>query len=276
MLEHYCVIGDPIAHSLSPDIYTELFARYNIPAKYTALRVPTGELASFIKRIPERALHGFNVTMPLKTAIEPYLIYKDPDARFGVNTVCVREDGLYGYSTDAQGFRISLSTQGRTYRGSRVVFIGCGGAARALIYDALQNGAEHVSIVNRTLGRAAEFAQEPAVSILPWHSLGEACRSCDLLINATPLGMHGVREDFSNFSFLEELPKNAFVADLVYNPQETKLLQLARKLGHNGMNGLGMLAWQGVLAFEKYTGIAAPQSVGEEICSMLAVILRSR
>lgn len=276
MLDRYCVIGDPIAHSMSPAIYSILFDRYDIPAKYTAVRVPAGELPAFIADIPENGIRGFNVTMPLKTAVEPYLVYRDPGARFGVNTVCVRNDGLYGYSTDAQGFQVSLSIHGRTYKGSRVVFIGCGGAAHALIYDALQNGASHVSIVNRTPRRAADFEENPRVSILPWHGLAQACAECDLLINATPLGMHGVKDDFASLAFLQELPVGAFVADLVYNPQETRLLIEARRLGHEGMNGLGMLTWQGILAFEKYTGIMAPRPVGEEVCSALSAILSAR
>lgn len=274
--EQYYVIGDPIAHSLSPAIYTQLFEHYDVAAQYDAMRVTAEALPEFVRMIPKRHVKGFNVTMPLKREIEPFLAYRDPDALYGVNTVCVHPDGLYGYSTDAQGFRTSLAMHGRTYAGQQVVFIGCGGAAKALVHDALNQHAAHITIVNRTIEHASEFANDPRVTVAPWSELADACAHCSLLINTTPLGMHGVAAQFAAFDFLDVLPKTAFVADLVYNPLETALLAAARARELACMNGLGMLVWQGVLAFQKYTNITVPADIAEDVHAHLVGILERK
>lgn len=275
-MDQYCVIGDPIAHSLSPSIYRILFKEYGIKAEYDARRVTKESLPAFIEQIADSSIRGFNVTMPLKKDVEAYLAYRDPDARFGVNTVVVREDGLHGYSTDAAGFRRSLAAHGICYDGRRVVFLGCGGAGRALIWDALHEGAKHVTIINRTPKNADMFSADQSVTVGTWNDAASACTDCSLLINTTPLGMHGVAATFDNLTFLDALPKDAFVADLIYNPLQPALLAAAHARGLSYMNGLGMLTWQGVLAFQKYTGILAPDSVADTIRKALARELTDR
>lgn len=255
MERRYCVIGDPIEHSLSPAIYNRLFEYYSIPhAVYFKERVDRDGLEAFVGSLRERGILGFNITMPLKTAILPYLAYEDPTAAFGANTVVVGTDGLSGYSTDAQGFERSLELHGRSFRDASVVFIGSGGAANVLIRAAAASAARIV-VLNRTPARAAVFEELPHVSTGPLSQLPEQVEGCSLLINATPLGMAGMAEDFTDLTFLSRLPQDAFVCDLIYNPSKTRFLLEAERTGHETMNGLWMLIWQAFYAFKKYTGI---------------------
>lgn len=255
MADQYCVIGDPVDHSLSPAIYERLFGLYGMEGlSYGRRRVTRDTLGTFMDSLESEGIRGFNVTMPLKEAVLPYLAYKDPSVVFGVNTVVVAEDGLHGYSTDAEGFRKSLLLNGKEYEGSNVVFIGCGSAAKALIWDCLEHAPRHVTVLNRTASKAGGLAKSPLVTLGPLDEAAAHMEGCDILINATPMGMHGVDARFSDLGFLSMLPRGALVADLIYDPPRTAFLEEAQRLGHRTMNGLWMLIWQAFYAFEQYTG----------------------
>lgn len=270
MEKHYCVIGDPVVHSLSPDIYNCLFRLYGLSdCNYTKERVTRESLPAFIAACRERHICGFNVTMPLKEAVLPYLTYKDPAAAFGVNTVVAEpETGLAGWSTDAAGFEKSLALHHRSFQNADVVFIGSGGAARTLIHSALSK-ADRIVICNRTPARAAVFDGHPDVTVISFQELASCLESCDLLIQATPLGMHGSGSDYRDLGFLHALPKDALVADLIYNPAETAFLRAARESGHETMNGLGMLIWQAFYAFSHFTPILPDETAYKEIEALL-------
>lgn len=254
--KNYCVIGDPIEHSLSPAIYNCLFSRYGMAGcSYSRERVTVQSLPAFISSLAERRICGFNVTMPLKTAVLPYLNYRDASITSGANTVVVEGTvGLAGWSTDAPGFERSLELNGQTFRGSRTVFIGSGGAAQTLITAAVRT-AERVTVVNRTPANADRFRGASNVTVAPLAEIDRFMPDCTLLVNCTPLGMTGVPSDFTDLSFLQKLPEAAFVCDLIYEPPQTRFLREAQRLGHDTMNGLWMLIWQAFYAFEKFTGI---------------------
>lgn len=192
--------------------------------------------------------------MPLKQAVVPFLRFVDPDAWFGVNTVCVRRSGLAGWSTDGDGFRINLAMEQFSYVKKNLVFIGCGGAARSIIADALMQDIASLTIVNRTPENAAVFANSKRVTIRPFRELYDACRNCDLLVNTTPLGMRNYPEQFEDLEFIEALPKSATVVDIIYDPVETEFLAAAKAHGNKAYNGIGMLVWQALLAFQRFTG----------------------
>lgn len=256
MSKQYYVIGDPVAHSLSPAIYNRLFELYRMAdSKYGTRRVAREALGAFLDGLKAESVRGFNITMPLKDAVLPYLATRDESVVYGANTVVVEEDGLHGYSTDADGFRKSLELNGKTYEGSSVAFIGCGSAAKALIRDCLEHHPRSVAILNRTASKAGAFADSPLVQTGTLEDISSHMAGCDILVNATPMGMHGVDADFADLGFLSELPKDALVADLIYNPPKTPFLLEAERTGHRTMNGLWMLIWQAFYAFEKYTGI---------------------
>ena len=263
--KHFAVIGDPIKHSLSPVIYNTLFSYYGVDADYTRILVPSGGLSDLDAFVARHNLSGFNLTMPHKESVIPMLSHIDKSALTcrSVNTVAVREQAYFGWSTDAAGFARALSEAGIDYSGRDVLFLGAGGAARTLIPDAALRGARTIIVMARNQDKARAAAQL-AGTACP-HSYGgfsredleSAASRCSLLINATPLGMEGVDTQFDSLSFLGCLKSGVPVCDLIYRPARTELLSMAQKKGHPIMNGLDMLIWQGLLAFGHYTGIEA-------------------
>ncbi|MBR5152009.1 MAG: shikimate dehydrogenase [Clostridia bacterium] len=254
------VIGDPISHSCSLQVHGAAFSALGIPCSYERIRVKKGELQSFLDYAIEKGLNGFNLTMPHKVDILPYLSGMDDAAkRFGaVNTVLVKEGKLYGFNTDAEGYIQAVSDAGCQVKDSNVLILGAGGVVRTLALALKDAGAKKIRILNRTLEKAEEIA-EPLSGIgsagtLKQKELCESCQDCQILVQATPLGMHGVKEDFSDLTFLECLPKNAMVTDLIYNPPKTALLAKAEELGLSTLNGMGMLIYQALLADRIYTG----------------------
>lgn len=259
------VIGDPIAHSKSPVIHSYVMEELNIPYTYSSFQVKKGELSDFLKLAREKEIHGFNITMPHKADIIPFLDEIDEEARRyqAVNTVQIANGKLYGYNTDADGYTAALRDTGVTFEGRHVVILGAGGVVTTLARKAAYEKAERVSILNRTLANAeAVAALVTAETGIKAESAGFDAETlkcyaaqADLLINATPLGMHGVAHNFIDFSFVQSLKNGVLVSDLIYNPSETSLLKAARAKGHPTLNGMGMLLYQAFLADQIYTGI---------------------
>ncbi len=256
------VIGDPIEHSLSPLVHGGVMEALEIPCAYEKVQVKKGGLPEFLSYAKKTGITGFNLTMPHKVDIIPYLDEMDAEAQVfdSVNTVKIKDGKLFGHNTDALGYVMSLQTKGYTIQNSRVVILGAGGVVRTLSLKFAKDGAKEIKICNRTMEKAEEIANSVhAKTGVPVFCDGfsvdgitKACRECDVLVNATPLGMHGVSREFEDLSFLEVLPKDALVSDLIYNPDRTKLLTKADELGFKTINGLGMLIYQGILADEIY------------------------
>lgn len=255
------VIGDPVLHSKSPVIQAAMLARLGLDdITYTARVVHRGELPNYLAWARENGVIGFNATMPHKEDLIPLMDELDDAARFigSVNTVCLRNGRLFGHGTDGPGFLAALEHElhvdpaGRT-----IILLGAGGAARAVACALAQAGAAQVYVCNRTVERAAALcALDPSGILVPsWLDHGTLSRlsACsDLLVNCTNLGMEGCPGQFADFSFLDALPREAAVYDLIYHPAETELLRQARRRGLAAGNGLSMLVWQAVLALEYF------------------------
>lgn len=239
-----CVIGDPVAHSLSPAIHGALLRRRGIAGSYEAVTVASHALSAFVASARAGGYDGFNVTMPHKQAILPLLdaVEGDAAAMGAVNTVVVRRGRAVGYNTDGAGFLRSLPF---SVVGKRVVLLGSGGAASALCRALLDAGVE-VTVCCRHPERAAHWG----ASVQPWEALSAAADGCALLVNATPLGMEG-HPSFESFAFLDAF--RGTVYDLVYQPRETALLAAARARGLPVIDGLALLHAQAELAFELFT-----------------------
>lgn len=235
-----CVIGDPVAHSLSPAIHTALLRQRGLEGSYTAVTVTPAQLPAFVAQAKAGAYDGFNVTMPHKQAILPLLDAVDDSAAAmgAVNTVVVRQGRATGYNTDGGGLLRSLPF---SPEGLPVLVLGSGGAASA-VSRALTAAGAAVTMCCRHPERAAV----PDAAVLPWRCLPEAARDCALLINATPLGMAG-HPPFDDLRFLEGC--RGWVYDLVYHPRETALLAEARQRGLPVLDGLALLHAQARLAF---------------------------
>lgn len=222
-------------------------------------------LPDALSGIKALGFHGLNVTMPHKASIIRYLDGLEEDAsRIGaVNTVLNSGGRLLGYNTDGFGALQALKSRGIEPEGRKVVVLGAGGAARAVVYSLSRLSCE-VSVLNRTPGRAERLVQEfskEAKARLGWggmdkENLARELGDADILINATPIGMKPMDSEIPVDPSL--LRSDLVVFDLVYNPPETRLLKEAKAIGAKVVEGLEMLIWQGAASFEIWTGCKAP------------------
>jgi 3-dehydroquinate dehydratase/shikimate dehydrogenase len=257
----YGVVGDPISHSLSPAIMNAAFRRENVNAVFLALHAKTlKDLLTCVREIP---IHGLSVTMPYKEAILPYLDNTDAHTtKIGAcNTVVRAQDGkLYGFNTDTSGVVRPLERRLSTLQDAKILVLGAGGAARAAVFGLRERGAE-VYILNRSAEAAKKLARRAHARTLKRADLKKY--AFDVIINATPVGMANPKE-----SPLQEKEINSrYVFDMIYDPVETRLLQLAKQRGAQIVPGIEMFVHQAARQFEIWTGKPAPQD------DMLQVVL---
>jgi shikimate dehydrogenase len=259
------LIGDPVEHTMSPAMHNAAYKKLGLDYVYIPFSVKPEWLAKAVNGLRALNVTGFNVTIPHKVAVIPLLDGMDPLAEQigAVNTV-VNEDGkLLGSNTDAEGFLKALQENGIEPKDKKVVVLGAGGASRAISYILAQNGAR-VTIANRRqeLDWAVAISKlilkdfRVEVKVYELGQLPEAIDNTDLLVNATSAGMSPNNEASPVPTQL--LSKVPAVFDIVYNPLETRLLREAKAAEAKTISGVDMLAWQGALAFEKWTGQKAP------------------
>jgi shikimate dehydrogenase len=255
----FAVLGDPIGHSMSPIMHNDLFSYYHIDGTYLPFQVKSENLNDAVKGLKALGAGGFNVTVPHKSAIIPFLDGVDDLAMSigAVNTV-VNENGKFiGYNTDGPGFFKGLETYVPSLSGQKVLIIGAGGAARAIYFTLAQNKPSVIDIANRTVEKAAELVKECPFSVpsaaLSLEEANEELGNYDLIVQTTMIGMHPkVSEQPIQ---LTNLKKQALVCDIIYNPLTTRFLQEAQQKGARIQNGIDMFVYQGALAFEKWTGV---------------------
>ncbi len=243
------ILGHPVGHSLSPAMHRAALAALGIAGSYDLLDTPPEALGDRIAEV-RKGFRGVNVTVPLKEAVLPFLDEVRPEARAigAVNTVVNEGGRLIGHNTDAPGFLRSLEEAG--VRGRRAFLLGAGGAARAVAY-ALKGAGWEVWVHNRTRARAEALAAAFGLEVAPL----EAAREADLVVNATAVGLDDPASTPIPAAFL---PRKGYAADLVYRPVKTRFLREAEAAGLAVVDGLGMLLWQGALAFRIWTGRPAP------------------
>src|SRR5450631_437995 len=247
----YGVAGDPIEHSLSPIIMNTALRRENVNGVYLPLHAKT--LKDLIHCVREIPLHGLSVTMPYKQAILPHL--DNTDAHTGkigaCNTIVRGQDGkLYGFNTDAAGVVRPLE-QRLPIEGAKVLVLGAGGAARAAVFGLKERGAE-IWILNRTSAKAQKLARQAKARTIKRTDLRKT--AFDVIINATPVGMGNTRD----CPLKDEEIQARVVFDMVYDPVETRLLQVARAKGIAVIPGVEMFVQQAARQFEIWTGKPAP------------------
>ncbi|TFG46488.1 MAG: shikimate dehydrogenase [Dehalococcoidia bacterium] len=256
------LIGDPVAHSVSPAMHNAAFKALGLNYAYMAFRVATEELGEAIDGIRGMGLRGANITIPHKTTALPILDIIDEQARLigAVNTI-VNDNGLLtGHNTDAPGFLSALRLGGFEPNGKKAVVLGAGGAARAIIF-ALRDAGAFVSIVNRTLSFAEALAGETGAAAFEMTDSGylKALDGATLIVNATSVGLS---PDDSSSPFPSTLLRPEItVFDTVYRPRQTKLLVEAEAAGCRVIGGLEMLIEQGALSFELWTDKEVPREI---------------
>jgi len=262
----YALIGDPVEHSLSPAMQNTAFQSLGLNYVYLSLRVEPEKLQQAIEGLRALNIQGFNVTIPHKVAVIKYLDEVDQHAKDigAVNTVVNREGKLIGYNTDGAAALAVLREGDSDPMGRKVVLLGAGGAAKALAFH-IATIASRTVIINRTEDSAVGLASSLCRRLktesvigrkLTRTTLQKELRDADILINATPVGMHpNVDETLVDRSLIHS---NMTVFDIVYNPVETKLLREASASGARVISGVKMLVYQGALAFEIWTGRKPP------------------
>lgn len=274
-MKRACVIGWPVEHSRSPAIHRYWLELYGIDGAYEKEAVRPEEFASFLGSLSDRGYAGANVTLPHKTEALRLATKADESARAigAANTLWLDGTGrLNASNTDAYGFMTNLNQEAPHWNKGRapVMVLGAGGAARAILYGLIAQGASRILLANRTRDRAEVLAGTfgPAVSVVDWDARNQALAGCGLLVNATSLGMSGKGPlDIE----VEALPEDAVVADIVYSPLETPLLATARARRRQAVDGLGMLLYQAVPGFERWFGVR-PQ-VTKELKAHVAATL---
>lgn len=246
-------VGHPVAHSLSPMIHTALGLRYDRDLVYLAYDITADRVKDFTKAMRTLGILGCNITMPDKEAILPYLDELDPfAARCGaVNLVKNTNGVLKGYNVDAEGFLMGLEAKGLGYRDKKLLVLGAGGAAKSIVESALDHGAAHICVLNRSEKRARELCNGRPSTTYGTMTTERMCREApgaDLIINTTSLGMEESEADYTDFSFLDHT--KAAVGEVVYRPLKTKLVQEAEKRGLTAVRGLDMLIYQALRTFE--------------------------
>jgi len=249
------LLGHPVRHSFSPAMHNAAFDKLGLNCRYVAFEVHPDNLEAAVEGVRALGLAGVNVTVPHKENVIQYLDDVDPEAKFigAVNTVVNNDGRLKGYNTDGRGFMRSLKEDGIDPSGKRILIVGTGGAARAigyylaeqarelLLFDVLKDKADALAVELKKRGTVTRVDD---LDGLP---------DMDIIINATPLGLK--EEDQLPFD-LSAVEKRQVIGDLIY--KETRLQREAAAMGCKTFNGLGMLIWQGALAFELWTGETAP------------------
>lgn len=258
------VIGDPVAHSRSPVIHNGWIADLGLDAVYVALRLTGENPAAHLAGLRNLGFTGANVTLPHKEAALACADAATPAARaIGAANTLFLNDGVWtADNTDAAGLVDGLELRAPDWkaRGSGVVVLGAGGAARAAVYGLGAAGAGPIKVVNRTLARAQEVAQlAPGAQALGWDELADALVGAGLIVNCTSRGLAG-REPLH--LDLGAASPDAIVLDTVYTPLETALLASARTQGRVGLDGLDMLVGQAALSFQRWFGIAPDRDRG--------------
>ncbi|MGN1180719.1 MAG: shikimate dehydrogenase [Suilimivivens sp.] len=271
------LIGNPVEHTLSPAIHNALAEKLLHNLVYVPFHVEKENLGDAVKGAYGLNVLGLNVTVPFKSDVIAYL--QDIDDLAGkigaVNTLVRTEKGYKGYNTDILGLFRAMCSEGIVLEGEKIVLLGAGGAARAAAFLCAKEGAEQVYLLNRSVDKAEKLAEEVN------RSFGRSCirpvamddyeklpNQKMLVIQGTSVGLfpdadHAIIED-------KEFYKNIHTAyDLIYKPAETKFMHLVREAGGKAYNGLKMLLYQGIIAYELWNDVEINEETADEIYDLL-------
>ncbi len=261
----YCIIGDPVYHSLSPSMHNAAFNSLGLNCTYIAFRVPKGQLEESINALRAVGISGFNVTIPHKVDILKYVDHLDSSAvkATAVNTVHNVNGILKGYNTDILGFIEPLRKRNINFNGMDILLLGAGGSACAVIAAlSEEKGINKIIISNRTKEKASKLAKKGKelgleCQVIEMENIKDIAVKSHLIVNTTPIGMN----DEQSVIDYEHINKNTIVYDLVYKPVTTNLLENAKYAEAEVVYGYEMLLEQGARAFEIWTNLQAPRQI---------------
>lgn len=273
------LIGSPVGHSGSPAMYNYSFEKLGLDYAYVAFDIKEDGVKGALDAMRLFNMRGMNVTMPDKVEAARHMDELSPAAQIigAVNTIVNEEGKLIGHMTDGEGFVNNLKDHGVSVIGKKMVIAGGGGAATAIQVQCALDGAKEITIFNkkdsffeRTLATAEKIRAAVPECVVNVYDIDDAGKlkeeliSADIFVNATIVGMKPM-ENQSIITDLSLLRSDLVVADIVYNPEETKLLKDAKAAGCTCVGGKGMLVWQGASAFKLYTGMDMPVEEVKEL-----------
>ena len=245
----FLVIGNPIKHSLSPQLHKYWFVKNKINAEYKKIKIDQKQIKKILDKIRKKQIEGINVTIPFKNSVIKYLDILEGDAKktSSVNTIYLRKQKLIGDNTDVYGFAFGILKKIKS-KIKAAGIIGAGGVTSSIILALIKKGVRKIYITNRTFSKLKVFKKKFGGIIFPvrWNEHSKVFREVQILINVSSLGMQGQKDlkfDFSIFN------KKINVVDIVYNPENTKFLRDARRYGHKTFSGLDMFVYQAQKAF---------------------------
>ena len=245
----FLVIGNPIKHSLSPQLHKYWFGKNKINSEYKKLKIDQKQIKKILDKIRKKQIEGINVTIPFKNSVIKYLDILEGDAKktSSVNTIYLRKQKLIGDNTDVYGFAFGILKKIKS-KIKAAGIIGAGGVTSSIILALIKKGVRKIYITNRTFSKLKVFKKKFRGIIFPvrWNEHLKVFREVQILINVSSLGMQGQKDlkfDFSIFN------KKINVVDIVYNPENTKFLRDARRYGHKAFSGLDMFVYQAQKAF---------------------------
>lgn len=274
-----CLLGSPVGHSKSPMMHNEAFRALGLDYCYLAFDIKEEQLKTAVEGLKTMGARGMNLTMPCKNKIVPLCDRLSPAAKISgaVNTVVIEEDGtMTGHTTDGIGFFISCREEGFEVKGKKITLLGAGGAGTAILVQAALDGAEEISLFSRSsspfIQRTHQVIEKLSacmkcrIQIFDYQEeqLKQEIHSSQLLVNSTNIGMSPKSEQclIPDSSFFHS---GLTVADVIYNPLETKLVKMAREAGCRAFGGLSMLMYQGAEAFRLWTGKEMPVELVKEM-----------
>ncbi|MDA7811640.1 shikimate dehydrogenase [Candidatus Pelagibacter sp.] len=245
MKKKFLVIGNPIDHSLSPKLHNYWIKKYKIDAVYEKKLLNNSEIEGLISNIREEEIHGINVTVPFKKTVIPFLdeLSEEAEISQSVNTIYKRDNKIIGHNTDIEGFKLSLEKTEKEIKNKKALILGAGGVVPSIIIALKKMQIKKINLSNRTELKAIELKKNfPEIEIIKW---GETS-NFDIIINATSLGLK--KEDEININY-QQISKDKFFYDVIYNPPETNFLKNAKKYGGITKNGKMMFIYQAQKAF---------------------------
>ncbi len=250
-MKKYLVVGNPIAHSLSPRLHNNWLKENNINAKYEKTKLDIDEIESLINNIKQKKIAGCNVTVPFKKTVIPYLdkLSLEAEQTQSVNTITLDGNNVVGHNTDIFGFTKAIESLDFTIKNKNILILGAGGVVPSIIFALRKMNVSEIIISNRTKEKADDLkVLFKNLKVVEWGRLPDF----DVIINATSLGLN---DEIINLDFSKS-GKNKLFYDVIYNPEETNFLKTGKELGNKSENGKTMFIYQASEAFKLWHGIS--------------------
>jgi len=262
-MEKFLVIGNPIDHSLSPDLHNYWIKNSSIDAIYEKKKINENQLEQIISQVRDNKIKGINVTVPFKKTVIPYLdeLSSEAQSTQSVNTIYKKDNKIIGHNTDIFGFETSIKKVEYYLENKEVLILGAGGVVPSIIFSLIKMKASKIKISNRTKEKAENLKKIfKDIEVLKWGEIS----NFDMIINATSLGLK--KEDSLNLDF-SSITRNKFFYDVIYNPSETNFLKIGRELGNKTLNGKLMFIFQALSAFNIWHG--QTPKINEDVIKLL-------